>query len=234
MRRRTWLRIVGASAGVPLAGYLAWQWRDELVEKRFAVVEPGRIYRGAWQRPGPLRRILAREGIRTVVTLTAINADDPKYVDQARVLRDLGVAWRFVPIKGSYASVAEMARAADLIADPALQPVFYHCVAGHHRSSQAQAAYRIARSGWSADRAWAEVAALPWAKPEAPSDLADRARIEAFALARGQHNRGTGHAPPHAPDPSGPADPADPLARPGGGGGLAAPALGQLRDRPHG
>jgi len=181
VRRRTWLGIALGSVAAPPAFYGAWQYRDDWVEKRFAVVVPGRIYRGAWQRPGPLRRILARERIKTVVTLTAINADDPKYVDQARVVRDAGVAWEFVPIHGSFASLAELDRAVDLLADPRLQPVFYHCVAGHHRSSQAQAAYRIRHDGWSAARAWDEVATLPWARPR--SDSADHRLIEAFASA---------------------------------------------------
>ena len=181
MNRRIWTRIVLGSVAAPASLYGAWQFRDEVFEKRFAVVVPGRIYRGAWQRPIPLRRILLRERIKTVVTLTAINRDDPKYVDQAPVLRSLGVDWRFVPIHGSYASVAQMAEAADLLADPRLQPIFYHCVAGHHRSSQAQAAYRIHHDGWAADRAWAEVAALPWARPR--TDVGDHRLIEAFALA---------------------------------------------------
>ena len=144
-----------------------------------AVVVPGRIIRGAWQRPGPLRRILARERIRTILTLTAINQDDPKYVDQARVVRETGVEWLFVPIHGSYATVEQMGQAVEILADPARQPIFYHCVAGHHRSSQVQAAYRIAHDGWSSSRAWAEVAALPWARPS--TDLEDRRLIEAFA-----------------------------------------------------
>ncbi len=181
MDRRSWIRVALGSVVVPASVYGAWQFRDEWFEKRFAVVVPGQIYRGAWQRPIPLKRILARERIKTVVTLTAINRDDPKYVDQARVLEPLKVDWRFVPIHGSYATVEQMAEAADLLADPRLQPIFYHCVAGHHRSSQAQAAYRIRHDGWPADRAWAEVAALPWAKPKA--DLDDHRLIEAFASA---------------------------------------------------
>jgi len=181
VNRRTWMGLALGSVGVPLAAYTAWQWRHEFFEKRVSVVVPGRIIRGAWQRPGPLRRIVARERIRTIVTLTAIHDDDPKYVDQARVVRELGLAWLFVPIRGSYASVGQMAKAADLLADPRLQPIFYHCVAGHHRSSQAQAAYRIQHEGWSAGRAWGEVAALPWARPA--SDSGDRRLIEAFASA---------------------------------------------------
>jgi Tyrosine phosphatase family len=179
VRRRTWMTIALGSIAAPLASYSAWQWRDEWYEKRLAVVVPGRVIRGAWQRPGPLRRILTRERIKTVLTLTAINHDDPKYVDQARVVRETGVDWLFVPIHGSYATVDQMDQAAKILADPARQPIFYHCVAGHHRSSQVQAAYRIAVEKWSASRAWAEVAALPWAKPR--TDLEDHRLIEAFA-----------------------------------------------------
>ena len=181
MDRRTWIKIAIGSVVTPASVYGAWQFRDEFFEKRFAVVVPGRIYRGAWQRPIPLKRILVRERIKTVVTLTAINRDDPKYVDQAKVLEPLGIDWRFVKIHGSYASVEQMAQASDLLADPRLQPIFYHCIAGHHRSSQAQAAYRIHHEGWSADRAWAEVAALPWARPK--TDLGDHRLIDAFASA---------------------------------------------------
>ena len=181
MDRRTWIKIAGGAVAAPAACFEAWQFRDELFEKRFAVVVPGQLYRGAWQGAIPLRRILTRERIKTVVTLTAINRDDPKYVAQEPVLRSLGVDWRFVPIHGSYATVEQMARAADLLADPALHPIFFHCIAGHHRSSQAQAAYRMRRDGWGADRAWAEVAALPWARPK--TDVGDHRLIDAFALA---------------------------------------------------
>src|SRR4051812_22166094 len=123
-----------------LAVAVAW---DEVAEKRVAVVTPGRLVRGAWQKPGPLRRLIAREGIRTVVTLTAINRDDPKYVAQAAVVRRTGVAWVIVPMRGSRATLDQMAAAADLLADPARQPVFFHCVGGHHRTSLVHAAYRI-------------------------------------------------------------------------------------------
>jgi protein tyrosine phosphatase (PTP) superfamily phosphohydrolase (DUF442 family) len=154
---------------------------DDLVEKRVVVVEPGRLVRGAWQRPGPFRRLLARERIRTVVTLTAINRDDPKYVAQERVVRRSGVDWVIVPMRGSRATLDQMAEAADLLADPSRRPVFFHCVAGHHRTGLVHAAYRIRHQGWSADRAWRELAALPWARPDAQADRADRRLIEAFA-----------------------------------------------------
>lgn len=153
--------------------------REVLIGKRVADVVPGRLVRGAWQRPSTLGRILRRDRIRTVVTLTAINRDDPKYVEQAEAVRRAGVGWIIVPMRGSTATLDQLAEAADLLADPERQPVFFHCVGGHHRTSLVQAAYRIRRQGWSADRAWREVAALPWSRPDRDAD--DRRLILAFA-----------------------------------------------------
>jgi protein tyrosine phosphatase (PTP) superfamily phosphohydrolase (DUF442 family) len=160
------------------AGFVAWRW-DDLREKKVRVVSPGKLVRGAWQRPGPLKAILEREGIRTIVTLTAINRDDPKYVAQSAVVDEAGVNWVIVPLRGSTASLDEMAQAADLLADPARQPVFFHCVGGHHRTGLVHAAYRIRHEGWTAERAWRELAELPWTRPDQDAD--DRRKIEAFA-----------------------------------------------------
>jgi hypothetical protein len=176
-RRRAFKLGLGGTALATLGLGAAMVW-DEVAEKRVAVVVPGRLVRGAWQRPWPLRRLIARERIRTIVTLTAINRDDPKYVRQARVVRDTGVAWVIIPMRGSRATLEQMAEAADLVADPRRQPVFFHCVAGHHRSSLVHAAYLIRHQGYTAAEAWNVVAALPWARPS--DDGADRRRIEAF------------------------------------------------------
>jgi protein tyrosine phosphatase (PTP) superfamily phosphohydrolase (DUF442 family) len=150
-------------------------------EKRVCVVLPARIIRGAWQAPGALRSIIDRERIKTIVTLTPINHDDPKYLGQATVVAETGVNWLFVPMRGSRATLDQMVEAADLLADSKLQPVFFHCVAGHHRSSLAHASYLIRHAGWTAEAAWREVAGLPWARPGSAADLDDRALIEAFA-----------------------------------------------------
>ena len=182
MRVRYRMLLIATGLGLAAAGLIppdeAW------FETRVAVIEPGRIFRGAWQGPRPLRRILRRERIRTVVTLTAINRDDPKYVSQAGALEGSGVDWLLIPMRGSRASLEQMAEAADLVADPARQPVFFHCVGGHHRSSLVQAAYRIRHGGWTAERAWDEVSALPWARPGARADESDRRLIFAFAAAQ--------------------------------------------------
>ena len=74
-----------------------------------------------------------------------------------------------------------MALAADLLADPAMQPVFFHCVAGHHRTSLAHAAYLIRHQGYTAEQAWEAISSLPWSRPDSAVDRNDRFLIEEFA-----------------------------------------------------
>lgn len=227
VRRRSAIGLALALATA--AGFGASAVWDDLVEKRVAVVVPGRLVRGAWQRPGPLRRLIAREKIRTIVSLTAINRDDPKYVDQAQVVRDTGVDWILIPMRGSRATLDQLVEAADLLADPRRGPVFFHCVAGHHRTSLVHAAYRIRHEGWTAERAWAEVASLPWARPGAPADLGDRRLIEAFAAS--QRTRTGGSPREHLDDASTAVSEVGPPAGPAGGprhsGPGGDPALGE-------
>jgi protein tyrosine phosphatase (PTP) superfamily phosphohydrolase (DUF442 family) len=175
--------IVKLIAGMAVLVGLSWLGlsRDDWFEKRVRVVEPGRLVRGAWQRSGPLKRIIAREGIKTIVTLTAINASDPKFAVQRRVVEETGIRWVIVPMRGSRATAEQMAAAADLMADPGRQPVFFHCVAGHHRTSLAHAAYLIRHRGYTADQAWSAVSSLSWARPDSEVDRNDRFLIEEFA-----------------------------------------------------
>lgn len=183
MRRRTAHRLrltAGLAVCALIAGALATASLRDL-PRRIRVVVPGRVVGGAWQTPGALRAVIERERIRTVVTLTAINRDDPKYIGQSGVIRETGVGWIIVPMRGSRATVEQMARAADLLADPARQPVYFHCVAGHHRTSLTHAAYLIRHAGYTADQAWEVVAGLPWARPTSPADQNDRKLISEFA-----------------------------------------------------
>jgi protein tyrosine/serine phosphatase len=171
--------VVLVALGVITSGaYIEHVWYD-WHEKRVAVVVPGRLTRGAWQRPAALRDIIDREKIRTVVTLAIIDEKIERYDEQARVLKEKGVRWLFVPMVDSTATMEQMAEAADLLADPELQPVFFHCVAGHHRTSLAHAAYRIRHEGWTAEQALDELARYCWTRPE--SDIRDRQVIEQFA-----------------------------------------------------
>jgi hypothetical protein len=182
IRRNTTRRLMAITAACALIGCLwAAASRWSLTAKRLRVVVPGRLVGGAWQSPGALRHLVESRRIKTIVTLTAINRDDPKYVAQAEVVKQTGVDWIIVPMRGSSATLEQMAGAADLFADEVRQPVYFHCVAGHHRSSLAHAAYLIRHSGHSAEQAWKVVSGLPWARPGARADDNDRALIFEFA-----------------------------------------------------
>ena len=176
--RLAWTTLFAVASMLVAAFWIDRTWYD-WHEKRVAVVVPGHLTRGAWQRPSALRQIIDREQIKTVVTLAIIDEKIERYEEQARVLKEKGVRWLFVPMVDSTATLEQMAEAADLLADPALQPVFFHCVAGHHRTSLAHAAYRIRHEGWSAEQAWNELAQYRWTRSE--SDLRDRQVIEQFA-----------------------------------------------------
>jgi protein tyrosine phosphatase (PTP) superfamily phosphohydrolase (DUF442 family) len=177
IRRRVMVAVVVCVATA--VGAVSW-WKNS-DEKRVRVIIPGQLIRGGWQTPKALHRIIRRERIKTIVTLTAINTTDPKYINQAKVVAETGVRWQIVPMHGSRATMEQMAQAADLLADPARQPVFFHCVAGHHRTSLAHAAYLIRHEGWSASAAWREVSSLPWARPDALTDQNDQALIYQFS-----------------------------------------------------
>lgn len=183
-RRQTIRRLVAIAAACASldAGWAAFEWGRG--PKRLRILVPGRLIGGAWQEPGTLGRLIEKDGIRTIVTLTAINRDDPKYVQQAEVVRRTGIDWILVPMRGSSATLEQMACAADLLADSDRQPVYFHCVAGHHRTSLAHAAYLIRHAGYTGEQAWEVVSGLPWARPGARADENDRALILEFARAQ--------------------------------------------------
>jgi protein tyrosine/serine phosphatase len=141
-------------------------WRhghDYLFPEKFATVVPGRIYRGAWQQEWPMRRIVDQHKIKTIVAL----AHPPSNVLVKReqsLARELGCDWVHVPIVDDRTIADEEAlftrleEAAAIVADPARQPVFFHCHHGINRASMVQMAYRMLYCGWSLNEATEEIA----------------------------------------------------------------------------
>jgi hypothetical protein len=161
--RRRWLRrglLVGFAA---LATEQAWRHgRDYVFAERFAEVVPGRIYRGAWQKPWPMRRIVQRYRIRTVLAL-AHPADHPLSVGERALARELGVRWVHVPIVDERGASdfgvinQKLDEAAAVLADPRNQPVYFHCHHGINRASMVQMAYRTKYCGWTLRQATDEI-----------------------------------------------------------------------------
>ncbi|MBI1325786.1 hypothetical protein GC170_21705 [bacterium] len=176
-RRRVLLGMIGFGA----ATTAAVQYRDDFVPKRFAEILPGELYRGAWQRPRQIRAIVDHYGIRSILSLSVMGQHDEKFKSYAEVVRANSVDWILMPIVGSYMTLDRMAEAADWVA--ALpRPLLFHCVAGHHRTTQAHTAWRMRHHGWSFDQAWTEVAQYGWTS--AARDKRDFALIRQFSESR--------------------------------------------------
>ncbi len=176
-RRKVLLGMIGFGA----ATTAAVQFRDDFVPKRFAEIIPGELYRGAWQRPRQIRAIVDRYAIRSILSLSVMGQHDEKYRSYAEVVRSRSIEWVLMPIVGSYMTLDRMAEAADWVA--ALpRPLLFHCVAGHHRTTQAHTAWRMRHQGWSFDRAWADVAQYGWTS--AARDKRDYALIRQFSESR--------------------------------------------------
>lgn len=176
-RRKVLISVLGFGA----ATTAAVQFRDDFVPKRLAEIVPGELYRGAWQRPRQIRAIVDRYAIRSILSLSVMGQHDEKYESYAEVVRAKSVDWILMPIVGSYMTLDRMAEAADWVA--ALpRPLLFHCVAGHHRTTQAHTAWRMRHHGWTFDQAWAEVAQYGWTS--AARDKRDVALIRQFSESR--------------------------------------------------
>ncbi|MBV8310759.1 MAG: hypothetical protein JO344_10265, partial [Planctomycetaceae bacterium] len=68
--RYTWIRRGLVICLLLLGAEQIWGHVYEYVfARQFAVVEPGKIYRGAWQKDWPMRRIVSDYKIRTILAL---------------------------------------------------------------------------------------------------------------------------------------------------------------------
>lgn len=141
-----------------------WRHGHDLVfSDQFVVVEPGKIYRGAWQQPWPMRRIVRNYKIKTVLAL-AHPPDHPLAIREKAMAKELGFRWVHIPIVDDRRTADgqslsdQLEQAAAVLADTQNQPVYFHCHHGINRASMVQIAYRTLFCGWTLEQATAEVA----------------------------------------------------------------------------
>jgi protein-tyrosine phosphatase len=164
--RRAWLRR--AILIVMAAVALQQLWRhghDYIFPSRLVTVERGKIFRGAWQKPWPMRAIVHDHKIKTVLAL-AHPSDHPLAIEEKELAARLGVKWVHIPIvdqRGTGDKVSEEAisdlleKAAGILADPSNYPLFFHCHHGLNRTSMVQIAYRTKYCGWTLEQAAEEI-----------------------------------------------------------------------------
>ncbi len=163
-RRRIWTRRLLVVGLLVLAAQQLWRHgHDYLFAEQFAEVVPGRIYRGAWQKPWPMKRIVRDNHIKVILAL-AHPPNHPLVAQEKAIARELGCRWVHVPIiddrtMGDGEMLFDrLEEAAAVLADSSNQPVFFHCHHGINRASMVQMAYRTLYCGWTLQQATDEIA----------------------------------------------------------------------------
>lgn len=123
--------------------------RTQETPKRFAEVEQGRLYRGAFPTAKQIRFIHKRDNIRTIISLTT-DEGKARDLELDGAVKELGLKRYRFPMRGNgTGDLATLDRAADALAEAKDQPIFFHCAAGDKRCSSVLGAYWMKHKGKS-------------------------------------------------------------------------------------
>lgn len=157
--RRVWLIVsLIAVTGVATGGWGLYR-RYFGDPKRFAVVEPGVLYRSAQPKPAQISHVIDEYHIKTIVVVR--DGFSKAVPQEAECAAASGARVVYIPVVSRAPipddQIREFLRIVD---DPQMRPVLVHCSAGRHRTGLMCAMYRIERQGWSVDRALEEMASF--------------------------------------------------------------------------
>lgn len=151
-RVRSWLVGSAVLAGLAAGAY----WYSDLYPKRFAAVEPGRLYRSGGVTPDQLERLVQREGIRRVLSL--LNPEAPESIAERAAAERLGLEWINIPMRGDGSSTpADRDALRRILLEPHDEPLLVHCAAGANRTGLAIGMYRLHHDGWSVEQVMEEM-----------------------------------------------------------------------------
>jgi len=146
--------IAVASLVSPVA---AMQSLPTAATARISIDNFGRVndayFRGA-QPVGADYASLAALGIKTVINLTSDDAD----AGEQLMVERAGMTYLQIPMTTRIPPTeTQLASFLNAVNDPAMQPVYVHCVGGRHRTGVMTAAYRMSHDGWDASKAFTEM-----------------------------------------------------------------------------
>lgn len=157
-RRFVWIgaALLLAVVGIASDRYRLWELWYHVMPRNLAVVEPDRLYRGAYQFPIPLRRIIRKYRFKAILAVRQIACPG-----EPEIAREFGLKYYVVPIaRASQATNKQLDAAAAILANPDNHPIFFHCRGGRDRTNLALAAYRIRHCRWPLEKVVAELE--PW------------------------------------------------------------------------
>lgn len=150
LKRSIQTAILIATAAACLAGAL-WAYHAQVFVDNFDIVVPGKLYRSR-QPAGGDYQTLQRYGIARVVNLRAMEEDPETRQEQRRILAEMNIDHVEIPIARKVPT-EEHVRSFFQAVDTAPGPVLVHCQHGEDRSGILVAAWRVARQGWSIEKA---------------------------------------------------------------------------------
>lgn len=152
-RLRTALRV-GLTVGLAvlvIAGADAVRWH--VFPKRFAEVVPGQLYRSGQLEAWPLRRIVNRYHIRTILALLNREPGNPGQDEEHRLANEKGIQIVNMAMPGDgLAAFDLLERAAAMMANTTTHPLLVHCEAGVNRTGAVYAVWRMKYCGWNVER----------------------------------------------------------------------------------
>lgn len=105
---------------------------------------------------------LAAEGFRSVINLRL--PDEPGVSEEEAAVEAAGLRYVHLPLDGKAPDPAVAERFLDVIADPAIKPVYIHC-ASANRVGAVWAIKRVVQDGWTRERALEEARAIGLKSP---------------------------------------------------------------------
>ena len=94
-RRRVWFKRLGLVALLLLIGQQVWRHgHDYVFADKFYAIEPGKVYRGAWQQTWPMKRIIRDPSIREkIAALGYIPNETPSIEEMRRYVESERLKW---------------------------------------------------------------------------------------------------------------------------------------------
>jgi protein-tyrosine phosphatase len=122
-----------------------------------AKIGPG-VYQGCKPRTPADFAALRREGIRTIVNLETLylHVEPERRLAEQNGIRFINIPLLASPLKPSERTVREILLT---LHDPALHPIFIHCLVGYDRTTFIAALYRMYYLDWSPEAAWQKMLA---------------------------------------------------------------------------